>query len=53
VALEGLGLVAAAEPLTPARFDVLGRRPGRHRVRFTAAGGDEAATVGTLAVVSD
>ena len=52
VTLEGLGLVASAEPLTPARFELLGRRPGRHRVRFTAAAGDEAVTAGTLALVS-
>jgi hypothetical protein len=51
--IEGLGLVAAAEPLTPARFEVLERRPARHRVQFTPAGSDEATTVGTLAIVSD
>jgi hypothetical protein len=53
VVLEGLGLVAAAEPLTPARFEVLQSRPARHRVRFTPAGSDEARTVGTLAIVAD
>jgi hypothetical protein len=54
VALEGLGLVAPAEPLTPARFDVLGREPGVHRVRFTPAGAaSEAVTLGELAIVSD
>jgi hypothetical protein len=53
VRLEGLGLVSSAEILTPARFDVLGRRPGRHPVRFApAGGGGEATTVGTLAIVS-
>jgi len=51
VTLEGLGLVAAAEPLTPARFEVLESRPARHRVRFTPAGQDEARTLGTLAIV--
>jgi hypothetical protein len=53
VTLEGLGLVAAAEPLTPARFEVLESRPARHRVRFTPAGTDEATTVGTLAIEPD
>jgi hypothetical protein len=48
VALEGLGLLAPAEPLTPARFEVLAGRPGRHRLRFTPAGTDEEVTVGTL-----
>ena len=52
VSVEGLGLVAAAEPLTPARFEVLGREPVEHRIRFTPAGSSEAATVGTLAIVS-
>jgi hypothetical protein len=53
VALEGLGLDTSAEPLTPARFEVLAQRPARHRVRFTPAGHDEATTVGTLAIVAD
>jgi hypothetical protein len=53
VNLEGLGLVATAEPLTPARFEVLGREPSRHRIRFApAGGGGEADTVGTLAIVA-
>ena len=39
VTLDGLGLVASADRLTPARFDVLGRRPGRHGVSFKPAGG--------------
>jgi hypothetical protein len=53
VSVEGLGLVATAEPLTPARFEVLGRDPSRHRIRFTPAGsGGEATTAGVLAIVS-
>lgn len=53
VSVDGLGLVATAEPLTPARFEVLGREPSRHRIRFTPAGsGGEATTVGTLAIVA-
>jgi hypothetical protein len=51
VTLEGLGVVADAEPLTPARFEVLGRRPARHRVRFIPAGDPEATTLGLLAIV--
>jgi hypothetical protein len=38
VELEGLDLTAAAEPLTPARFDVLALRAGRHEVLYTPAG---------------
>jgi hypothetical protein len=51
VELGGLGLTAAAEPLTPARFDLLERRAGRYEVRFRPAVGGEARTVGVLAVV--
>lgn len=51
VELEGLGLSAAAEPLTAARFDLLVDRPGRYRVRFTPAQRGEAETVGVLRVV--
>jgi len=40
VELVGLGLSSPAEPLTPARFDLLLDDPGAHRVRFTPAGGD-------------
>lgn len=50
VELGGLGLTAPAEPLTPARFEVLVADEGRHPVRFTPAGSDEARTVGTLVV---
>jgi hypothetical protein len=51
VDLERLGLSAAAEPSTPARFDVLTAQTGPHPVRFTAAGGGRARMVGTLRVV--
>ena len=50
VEIEGLGLSGFAEPLTPARFDVLGKREQSHRVLFRASGTDEAQTVGTLEV---
>ena len=51
VELVGLGLAGAAEPLTPARFEVLETRPGRYPVRFTLAGTEEARTVGTLRIL--
>ncbi len=52
VELEGLGLSASAEPLTPARFEVFAARPGRHRVRFTPSPGREARSAGTLRIVA-
>jgi hypothetical protein len=51
VELAGLGLAGAAEPLTPARLEVLETRPGRYRVRFTPAGTEDTRTVGTLRIV--
>ena len=50
VELEGLGLTAAAEPATAARFDILVDDPGSHRVRFVPAGQGEAETIGVLRV---
>jgi hypothetical protein len=50
VELEGLGLTASADPLTPARFDVLTDEPGRYLVRFTMAGRNESEVVGRLRV---
>jgi hypothetical protein len=49
VELVGLGLTAPAEPLTPARFDVLTRRAGRYEVRFMPVSG-ESALIGVLSV---
>ena len=49
VELEGLGLTVAAEPLTPARFDVLASETGRHDVRFLPASG-EPSLIGVLRV---
>jgi hypothetical protein len=53
VEIADLGLSAAAEPLTPARFDLLTSETGRHPITFLPAA-DEAATVriGTLVVVA-
>jgi hypothetical protein len=52
VAIPALGMGAAAEPLTPARFDVLTRQTGRHPIEFEPAGAHDAQVrVGTLVVV--
>ena len=50
VEIKDLGLSAAAEPLTPARFDVLVSDEGRYPVRFTPAASSEGELVGTLDV---
>jgi hypothetical protein len=50
VTIPELGLTAAADPLTPARFDVLETTTGRFPIEFTPAGSDEARAAGTLVV---
>jgi hypothetical protein len=50
VTIPQLGLTAAADPLTPARFDVLVNAPGRYEVEFTPSAGDETRSAGTLVV---
>lgn len=50
VSIPDLGQTAAAEPATPARFDLLVERPGRLRVVFAPAAGGPAARVGTMRV---
>jgi hypothetical protein len=52
VELVELGLSATADPLTPARFDVLAADPMRVAVRFTPAGAGDSKVVGTLSVTS-
>jgi hypothetical protein len=52
VAIPDMGLSAAADRLTPARFDVLGTRPGRYELVFTPADGDVAEPAGRLVVSS-
>ena len=47
-----LGLSGSAEPLTPARFEVLPPDEGDYELVFTPASGDEARPAGTLQVVS-
>lgn len=52
VEIPSLGLTEAAEPLTPAIFDVLAYEPGSHEIRLLPADRDETpSTVGTLTVV--
>jgi hypothetical protein len=51
VTIPDLGISAAAEPLTPARFDLLTRELGRHPIWFEPAGADEAPVrAGTLVI---
>jgi hypothetical protein len=45
-----LGLSAPADPLTPARFEVLVRDPGRLELTFTPVDGDAPGPAGTLVV---
>ena len=52
VEIPGLGLTAAADPDTPARFDVFTPRPGRYELLFTPAKDDRAKPAGTLVVTS-
>jgi hypothetical protein len=52
VEIPKLGLSADAEPLTPARFDVLVAEPGRYALRVVPADGDESRPAGTLVVTS-
>ena len=54
VAIPDLGMAAVAEPLTPARFDVLTRQTGRHPIEFEPAGADDTRVrLGTLVVVEE
>ena len=51
VEIADLGMSAAAEPQTPARFEVFTRATGRHRITFMpAAAEDQPVKVGTLVV---
>jgi hypothetical protein len=51
VEIEDLGMSAVADPLTPARFDVLTRATGRHPITFVPAGAEDLSKrVGTLVV---
>ena len=50
VEIAGLGLSAAADPLTPAVFEVFASQAGRFEISFTPADGNESRTAGTLVV---
>jgi hypothetical protein len=52
VELAGLGLTAAAEPLTPARFELLAVKAGRYEVLYTPAGELASRRAGVLRVSS-
>jgi hypothetical protein len=52
VDIPDLGLSAAADPVTPARFEVLPTRPGRYELLFTPAGGEPSEPAGRLVVTS-
>jgi hypothetical protein len=50
VDVPDLGLSDAAEPVTPASFDVYTSEPGRYPVLFFPASGDEEHAAGTLVI---
>jgi hypothetical protein len=50
VEIADLGLSAPAEPLTPARFEILTSNPDRLEITFTAVEDDLAGPAGTLVV---
>jgi hypothetical protein len=50
VEIAGLGVSAPAEPLTPARFEILTSNPDRYTITFTAAEEDSPGPAGTLVV---
>jgi hypothetical protein len=50
VEIPDLGLSSPAEPLTPARFEVLVSDPGRFEIVFTPAAADESDVAGALVV---
>jgi hypothetical protein len=52
VDIPRMGLSAAANPHTPARFDVLASRPGPYQLLFTPAGGNPTEPAGRLVVTS-
>ncbi len=52
VDIPDLGLTAPADPVTPARFDVLATRPGRYPLLFTPAAGEQPEPAGSLVVES-
>jgi hypothetical protein len=52
VEIRDMGLSSAADPVTPARFDILPTRPGRYEVTFIPARGEQSEPAGSLVVTS-
>jgi hypothetical protein len=50
VSIPDLGLTDAAEPVTPAEFDVYAARSGRYPIVFMPAAGGQVEPAGTLVV---
>jgi hypothetical protein len=50
VSIDALGMTAAAEQVTPARFDVLTSNAGRYPITFTPADSNTSVEAGTLVV---
>jgi hypothetical protein len=50
VEIPALGLAAAADPVTPARFEIFASEPGRYRIGFAAATDEELRPAGVLDV---
>ena len=50
VEIPGLGLSAAADPLTPALFEIFSSTSASHEISFTPAAGNESRAAGTLVV---
>ena len=50
VSIDGLGMTATAEQVTPASFDVLTSATGHYPVTFMPAGSSESLSAGTLVV---
>jgi hypothetical protein len=50
VSIDALGMTDAAEPTTPAEFDVFAPTPGRYPIVFQPAGSNQQIEAGTLVV---
>jgi hypothetical protein len=53
VDIPDLGLTAAANPHTPARFEIVAPSPGRYDLLFSPAGGGGSEAAGKLVVTSE
>jgi len=51
VRIDGLGLIAVAAPVAPARLEVLSNKPGRYPVRFRAVPDSQSRLLGILQIV--